>query len=729
MSKTGWRNEWETEMDPDQLRELELGLEEGLDVSFYANKEFLAIQMQEIRKGLKNGIDVSVYAKTAYDWFQMKELRKGLQHGLDIGQYSSPTISYDRMRQIRKGLEKGLNLARFAKLDAAVLRELRKSFISKVNILEYVKKGYRAEQLEEIRIALENGLNIGSYLDIGYRGASIRQIRIGLEHGVDVEHYAKIEYSWQQMREIRLGLEGRLDVSLYENQIYSASQMKEIRLGLEFGIDVNEYRSLVYTVSDMKKIRTRLQDRLTKVLTGTSEQELETVLVEDFVIEVANDDMEVYLKIQANKNKEYSSQDLEIALKKEGISEGILYEELERMVQNRLYNTEVLVAKGTAPQKGEDGWYEYFFSAEDLGKPKILEDGSVDYQNINWFELVEEGSKIAYYHEPTEGIQGKTVRGEVLSAMKGKEQKVLTGKGFILLYDKKTYVAAYNGKVELNIKAYELNVSRICVMEEVTLATGNVNFDGCVYVKGDVGRGTQIIATEDIVIDGIVEAAKIKCGGNVLLRKGMNGLGGYIEAEGNIEGKFFESVFMSAGQDVHANECMNCEINSNGCVIISGTKGVLAGGIVQSVKGIKTYHLGNRAQLATTLRMGVNDNILKQKREVEKKLDSVLNELSILGNAHIRFQRTYPAEIRNMNEMYIKIENAIYTKELEQEALYKKKRQLEKHIEKMADAKAIIRGTLYEGCIIEIDKLRWLSTRANNITIQRTNNRISIVSN
>lgn len=729
MSTTGWRNEWETEMDSDQLRELKIGIEAGLDVSLYANKEFLAIQMQEIRKGLKHGIDASVYAKTAYDWFQMKEIRKGLQQGLDISQYSSPSISYDRMKQIRKGLKMGLNLTKFAKLDASVLRQLRKGYESKVNIVDYVKKGYRAEQLEEIRIALEKGLNIDPYLDIGYRGVSIRQIWLGLEHGVDVERYAKIHYSWQQMREIRLGMEGRLDTSVYENQIYSASQMQEIRLGLEDGLDIDEYRSLMYTTSDMKRIRTRLLEELANAVVR-SDKKPETVLVQDFEIEVSSDDMEVLMEIHASQDKDYTRQDLEDALAREGISEGILYEELERMIRDKVYNTKVLVAKGTDPQKGEDGWYEYFFRTDELGKPKILEDGSVDYQSIRWFELVEEGDKVAYYHEPTEGVPGKTVRGTVLKTVKGKEQKMLTGKGFVLLYDKKTYVAAYSGKVDLKEKNSELNISRVCVMEEVTQATGNVEFDGCVYVKGDVGRGIEIKATEDIVIDGGVEAANIQCGGNILLRQGMNGIGkGYIEAEGNVEGKFFEGVTMDVGKDVRANECLNCCINTNGSVTISGTKGVLAGGMIQTVKGVETYQLGNRAQLATILHIGVNDRILKEKKEIEEKMEAVLNELTILGNAQIRFQRTYEAEVRNTNEMYIKIENAIYTKELEQAALYKKKLRLEKSIERMAGAKAIIRGYLYEGCIIEIDKLRWLSAKAKNVTIRRTDNRISVYSN
>lgn len=722
--------EWEdrlNEMDPDQIREIEAGEEAGLDVSIYAKKEFLAIQMQEIRKGLKAGLDVSAYARQEYDWFQMKELRKSLQQGLDITKFSSPDISYDRMRQVRKGLLKGLDLTRFVKLDADILRQLRKAYVSKVSIVEYVKKGYQAEQLEEIRIALEKGLDMDPYLTNEYRGVAIRQIRLGLEEGLDVARYAKIEYSWRQMREIRLGMEGRIDTTLYENPLYSASQMKELRVGLEEGLDVSEYHSLMYTVTDMKRIHMRLLEELAMEIVQGSR---ETLHFEDFLISVSSDGMEAYLEIFAKDDRIYKKEDLEEALHKEGIVSGILQDELDRMVKEKIYHRGVLVAKGTSPQKGQDGWYEYFFNNEDIGKPEILRDGSVDYQSIRWFEMVEEGEKVACYHEATEGIPGKTVRGAELKTTRGKERKILKGKGFIQLFDKKTYVAAHGGKVELDDEKGVLNISKVCVLNEVTLATGNIDFDGCVYVKGDVGRGTTIKATEDVVIDGGVEAANIKCGGSALLRQGMNGDGsGRIVAEKNIEGKFFEAVKMSAGKDIRANYCLNCHVNEDGAVVISGTKGVLAGGKIRAVKGLECFHLGNRAQLSTLVSLGINDHIIKTQRDVETKIASVHKELTILGNALMKFQRTYSAEVRNTMDMYIKIENAIYTKELEQEKLYKKKMRMDESIQGMAGARAMIRGRLHEGCMIEIDKLHWVSSEAENVTVKRIGNRIAIYAN
>ena len=53
----------------DQIQEIEEGQEKGLDVSYYENPEFLAIQMREIRLGMMDDLPVELYSSlmnTAY---------------------------------------------------------------------------------------------------------------------------------------------------------------------------------------------------------------------------------------------------------------------------------------------------------------------------------------------------------------------------------------------------------------------------------------------------------------------------------------------------------------------------------------------------------------------------------------------------------------------------------------------------------------------------------------
>ena len=73
------KTEMFNQFDKHQQRVLILGLEQNLDVSIYAKKEFEWEQMEEIREGLENNLDVSIYANSKIDWKQMEEIRKRLE--------------------------------------------------------------------------------------------------------------------------------------------------------------------------------------------------------------------------------------------------------------------------------------------------------------------------------------------------------------------------------------------------------------------------------------------------------------------------------------------------------------------------------------------------------------------------------------------------------------------------------------------------------------------------
>ena len=105
-----------------------------------------------------------------------------------------------------------------------------------------------------------------------------------------------------------------------------------------------------------------------------------------------------------------------------GIDYGIRYDEIDRMVCGDGSRTHVLVASGCMPEHGMDGYYEYFFRTHVARTPKTLADGNVDYRNVEWFEEVKKGQKLAYYHGATAGKKGMTVTGKEIPARKGREQ-------------------------------------------------------------------------------------------------------------------------------------------------------------------------------------------------------------------------------------------------------------------------------------------------------------------
>ncbi len=714
----------DNQFTPDQQAEIDAGIKNGIDVSVYAKPEFLAIQMHEIRIGLVEQIPVSYYADSRYDWFQMEEIRKGLEMSLDVSKYADPTISFDKMRQIRKGLEAGIDLSDKKHMNAGVLQQIRKATLEQIDLSKYIDAGYDEEQLQQIRLAKKNGVDIDPYVILDFRGISIREIRLGLEHHVDVSAYAGREYNWQQMREIRLGLEKRVDVNTYKNVLYSWQQMREIRYGLEEGLDVSGYRSFMYTAKVMRERRLNLLEKM-KMPVESGEAVKKRFPCFDMLLDQIG--MEAIVVLY-NPGKPVAQEEVLSAIREAGIKKGVDYAAVKAICDGTTSGDVVTLAKGVMPKAGADGWYEYFFDTEVKASPVLLEDGSVDYQHAKWLELVKKGQKVAVYHEAQDGTPGYTIMGETLTTKKGKEQPVLTGSGFEILEDKKTYIATVDGKVEL--KDHKLIISSLLVVDDVTSVTGNINFNGSVYVRGNVRQGVSIYATRDVLVDGFTESSIIEAGGDIILKKGNNASGrGFLRAGGDVMGMFFESARVWAGGKVSANYCLRSEIHAGTRIEISGRNGVLAGGLAQAQNLIQATNIGNEAGLSTRLVLGNKDKNVQQQVDLQSRERKISQELRLLLNAYQEFRKKFEPEIRNVHPTYLKLEDAIYTKKTELEEIKKREEAVEKEQKKLKSAKIVVTGNLYSGVSVEINGVIWHSEPMQNVYLVSRGNRIGSVRN
>ncbi len=705
----------------DQIEEINEGLQKRVNVSIYANKEFMSMQMRQIRLGLEEHLPVEIYAKQEFDWFQMEEIRNGLKSGVDVSTYANKEISYEHMREIRKGLEKGINLTAYLKLKAGVIRQLRKAVVTGINITKYINEGYDAEQLAEIREALENGIDLDPYLSKEYRGASIAEIRKGLQNRVDVSLYAMVYYNWRQMREIRLGLENRIDVSKYSSKLYSWEQMREVRLGLEQGFDVENYRLLRYTASEMRKKRLAIVNDIHLVSEATQAIQVKSA---DFMFEFSTDEMEAYI-IVLTEGKTITRARLIEILKENGIHKGYQEDAIERIVSGKYGRKGILIAKGEESSKGEDGWYEFFFRTNIDRKPKQKEDGSVDFQNIDWFEMVQEGQKIAFYHEAKDGLDGYNVKGVPIKARKGTEQRILTGKGFKMAEDKKTYYAAMDGMISLDNN--EIQITQHMILDEVNMATGNVTFGGSIYIRGDVGNGTVVKAASDVLVDGNVEAAIIESGGSIILKKGMNSAGhGQITAEKDIVSRFFESAKVVAKGNIEVDKCLNSQLYAGGKIKSSK---IIAGGVAHAEQGFQLNNVGNQAGLHTVLKLKANDKTAEENKRVKAAIRDVKHELEMLNNSYEEFKAKFPPEVRNNMDMFAKVEKAVFTKNKQLEQLMKLKADLEKIMQKAGEATVVISGQAFEGTVLEMDDGRWYADNQYNIVVKRQDDQMEVYNN
>lgn len=688
-------------------------------------------QMEEIRQGLEKGLDVSWYTSVNYDWFQMEEIKKGLEWGLDVAVYAKPEISYDRMRQIRKGLKEGIDLSRHQDLEAGYLRQIRKAKQGHVDIFPYIEEGYEPDQLDEIRLGLEHKADITDYLIKEFLGESLREIRLGVEEGLDVSAYAKIFFGWQQMREIRLGLERRVNVFVYAKELYRWQQMREIRLGLEEGLDVSAYQSMMYSAKEMQQMRLKMKEEANRdESVGFSFEQLEEQArqASECLVTVSQDKMEAYVTLEKGTYK--TKNEIMRLLAKEHVVFGIRQDNIDKCLKEAEQGTRrFLAAEGARPERGRDGYYEYFFRTGIPQIPAVRKDGSIDYQNTVYFEQVKAGQIIATYHAAQPGIGGRTVDGTELPAQGGQEKHILKGRGFLLSQDKKTYIARESGKIEL--KNNEITIQPLLVVDEVTITTGNLRFNGSIWVKGNVGSGVVVQSKDELIIEGNVEAAHLQSGKRIVIKNGVSGGGlAVIESADDIHGKFFEGASLTANKGIYANYVMNSNLIAGKEIVISGAKGAIIGGSAAAVNGIQAHHIGNRAGLLTNISLGASKAMLEKEEEEGLKLKKLQSELAIFEEAYKKLQKQYPPEVRNGMDLYLKVEQATYIKRKQMEQQVERTKELEGKRSKANEAKMMVYGILNAGTVVQMNGMQWTaSSSVRNVTVRLSNKEIGIFRN
>ena len=658
------------------------------------NDEYQKAQNQEINLGKEEGLDVSLYANPQFNWLQMEQIRMGLKDKVDASIYADPANNYETMRQIRISLYAGIDL------------------------IPYLRRGFADDDLEEIRMAVMNRLPIDKWLQDNMCAPQIHQIRIGLCEDLDVSTYADIRYNWMQMQEIRLGLEKKVDVSIYAKNLFNHAQMREIRLGLEAGLDVSDYCSLIYSATDMKEKRQAVVNRKRLGSDSKEQGENRNGKTSKTSLRDPYSKKEFSIFIEENGNKAYAhipwvpgnvvtKEDIYHDLERRGIVFGIRQEAIDDLIDRKRMNEKVLIAEGIPAHKGKDGWFEWFVRLDLPRIPAPLPDGGVDYVNIEAFEMVDEGERIALYHQAEEGTTGTNIYGESIHAEGGVELKPLRGVGFTLESDGVTYTSKMNGKFEF--VGGRINISNMLIVrEDVTAVTGKLEVDGSVYVIGSIYSGGYIKATGDIIIEHNVETGRLIAGGNVMIKKGSCSKNDcFIDAGGEVSGSFFEAANINAGGNVKANYIMNSNINTKGRVIVSGSKGVLLGGTTSAVKGVDTFNLGNRLHIKTVLDIGRNGIYEKEQEEYGEKREQLLNDLQSLEQERSKMVVMSAAGVDVSEELRRRIYGAIDVKMQELAEMDGEASKLVNQTEQTTKEPVCVRGRAHEGSLITINGIKY----------------------
>lgn len=357
-----------------------------------------------------------------------------------------------------------------------------------------------------------------------------------------------------------------------------------------------------------------------------------------------------------NKGNLLTRDDIVSALVRVGVKYGVDEAAISRFLADRQYCTEYILAKATPPVQGSDAKISYFFNTDLTLKPKRNDDGSVDFHQLDMISHCNKGDLLATLTPIDLGKPGIDVCGTIIRPLKVNNRALRYGNKIRISPDGLNMYSEVDGHVSLTdgrvfvSDTYE-------VAADVDASTGDIVYEGNVVIKGNVITGFSVKAKGDIEVDGVVEGAYIEAGGQIVLKRGMQGMGkGILNAGGNVITKFLENAEVIAGGYVSTESILHCKVSAKGDIIVGGKRGFVTGGEIRSGTMISVKTAGSHMGTMTLLEVGIDPKIIEEFRDLEKKLAIMMADKEKLAQALMLFRKklTMGVQISNEKIEYLK---------------------------------------------------------------------------
>ncbi len=353
-------------------------------------------------------------------------------------------------------------------------------------------------------------------------------------------------------------------------------------------------------------------------------------------VEVSNDRLTAWLTlIPPQGGKPVNRQQIAAALEEKGVVHGLDGEVIGRALESQDAK-KLPVARGQPPVDGTDGKLEVLVSQAKERRPRVDEKGIAHYRELGGIVTVKPGDALMRRIPPTQGLAGKNVLGQDLPAKPGREMNFASALhgAAVSEEDANLLVATQPGQPVLVNNG--VNVEPTVTIKDVDLTTGNLSFEGTVNIKGDVHEAMEVRATGDIHVDGMVEAAVLDAGGDIVIKGGVIGHNEGHDPEqpdqglprarlhcgGTLSARFIENAVATAGDTIQVDElALQSDLTAANQVLVGGRsgKGRIFGGTVQATRLVQANVLGSPANVRTVVWVGVNPYMNERLREVGKE--------------------------------------------------------------------------------------------------------------
>ncbi len=269
-------------------------------------------------------------------------------------------------------------------------------------------------------------------------------------------------------------------------------------------------------------------------------------------------------------------------------------------------DTVIQIARIQPPVHGSDGEIRWIVDEKETDKPSDLSNAPADtpvcFYDRCAFVMVRGGDTVGKVAPATLGQDGRDVTGGTIPARSGKDPALQLDETLMKRADG-SLIAQRDGVLYRETGKAQIR-QYIEIKDYVDFSTGNIDFDGDIRI----GRGVRdcfiVKATGSVEVRGLIEAATIQTGKDLLAAGGFAGRErGNAIIGGCLRGRYLDNVHGHVKQDLCIDrEVINCELLIDGA--IRSPHGSIIGGKITPTAEVEIGSLGSPAAVVTELVVG-----------------------------------------------------------------------------------------------------------------------------
>jgi uncharacterized protein len=292
------------------------------------------------------------------------------------------------------------------------------------------------------------------------------------------------------------------------------------------------------------------------------------------------------------------------------------------------------VAFATPVMHGSDGsilWcVDEAKESEDGAEGDAAEDSTVSHYNRCSFNMVQTGDVIGKVRTAELGQDGRDVTGATIPAKPGKDVKLTIDESIMMRADG-SLIAQQDGVLYHEAGKAQIR-KHIEIRDYVDFSTGNIDFDGDITIDRGVRDCFEVTATGKIEVKGMIEAAIIRAGKDLVAFGGFAGRErGHAYTGGCLRGKYLDNVYGKVKQDLCIDrEVINCELMIDRKIV--SPHGSIIGGRISPTGEVEIGTLGSGAGVTTELVIGTVPSLEPFARKLDRIFQILTRDIDKLNN-------------------------------------------------------------------------------------------------